>query len=361
MIDENKCIRCGKCETVCESLKLNAKNGGDNQKYYSAINKDAKVVKYSGSGGMFTALANVFLKNGGTVYGAGYTDAFAVSHRGVNKLEELSLITGTKYTQSSILGVYELVKEDLVNGKKVLFVGTPCQCSAMRQFLSENKIDDSLLLVVDIFCHGVFSPTIWGEYIELLEEKFGEKITFFSFRDKEKGWRNKQLKVLTESKDVSDYCNYQASVLRMYEQNLSFRDVCYKCSYMNLSRVGDISIGDFWGIERVKPSLDKNTGVSAVLVNTKKGEEIIEEIKGEVTLTEFKRGEILQQVLREPTRMNPRRKQFIRDYKENGAERLFSKYGQVKGKQRIKRDILVPILYKFRVASIASKLLHIKD
>lgn len=248
-----------------------------------------------------------------------------------------------------------------MSGKPVVFCGTPCQCAAIKAFLSVKKADCEKLYIVDIFCHGVFSPQIWEEYIDYLEIEFGEKIAYVSFRDKSKGWRNKHLKIITETQDISDYCNDNASVLRIYEQNLSLRESCYQCHYMNLERVGDISIGDFWGIERVSPELDKNTGVSAVIVSTEKGAQLVDRLKNSVVFKEFGEKDVLQPVLRELTKKHSRRSRFIYDYKDGGVRKVLTNYGRVKGKLKLKRDCIVPLLYKLHIAGIASRILHIND
>lgn len=361
-INSDLCIKCGACERICETLVSSCDPVQKRiRKYYSALNYNTDVVKNSGSGGMFTALAELFVGENGCVYGAAYEEGFHIAHERVDSLKTIPHIRGTKYTQSTIANIYDLLFDDLASGKPVLFCGTPCQCAAVKAFLKAKKADCEKLYIVDIFCHGVFSPQIWKEYIDFLEKKFGEKITYVSFRDKSKGWRNKHLKITTDSKDISDYCNDNASVLRIYEQNLSLRESCYQCHYMNLERVGDISIGDFWGIERVSPESDKNTGISAVIVSTDKGALLVDKLRDRVIFNEFDEKDILQQVLREPTKKHSKRNCFICDYKDGGIERILTKYGQVKGKLKLKRDYIVPVLYKLRIAGLASKMLHIND
>ncbi len=355
----DKCVKCNRCERVCSALGPVSRD--NSQRYYSAVNRDRDIVNNSGSGGVFYELASAVINMGGKVYGAAYNTGFKIVHEKAENPEEISRLMGTKYPQSDISDVYDSIKTDLLSGSAVLFVGTPCQCSAVRNYLKAASCNAEKLFVCDLFCHGVFSPKIWQEYIELLQSRFKENITYISFRDKKKGWRNKQFKIVTPSQDISKYCNNNASVLRLYEQNISFRDACYHCKYMNLNRVGDISIGDFWGIERINSKLDDNTGVSAVIISTEKGAMLLSEISANVTLNEFSASEISQQVLREYTPLNSRRKSFVEDYENGGTEKILSKYGRVKGKLYLKRNILVPLLYRFGLAGVASKFLHRKD
>lgn len=358
-VEQDRCINCHDCEQVCSNLSHS--NKIHEQKYYSAINKSFDVIKKSGSGGMFFPLADSFVKSGGVVYGAAYQAEFSLTHQEANDLQGINDLMGTKYVQSQIFDVYDKVLTNLIKQMPVLFFGTPCQVAAVKTYLDNKRVDSTNFYCCDIFCHGVFSPQIWDEYIKMLKEKYSEPIKYISFRDKKKGWRNKHMQVVTQTQDVSDYCNNEASVLRIYEQNLSLRESCYQCKYMNLDRVGDISIGDFWGIERIRPDLDKNTGVSAIIINTPKGQSLFETISSEINTTEFEKSDILQQVLKEPTKKHSKRSMFIEDYQKCGVEFILSKYGQVKGRQYLKRDILVPLLYKLHIAGFASKLLHINE
>ena len=357
-IDTEKCIKCHLCENVCGRL-TQAKQKSNHQ-CYAAINKNKQIVLNSASGGVYPALAEAVLKKGGIVIGAGYDESFMIEHYSIDNVDDIYKLQGTKYPQSNIFGVYEIVKSQLLKNKYVLFIGTSCQCSAIREYVKIKNINDSNLFVVDIFCNGVFSPTIWKDYIALLETKFG-KINYISFRDKKKGWRNKHLKILAEGKDISSYCNNKASLLRMYEMKIGFRESCYQCPYMCMDRVGDISIGDFWGVERLLPRIDKNTGVSAVIVNNEKGKILFESIEHSFRIINVNENDILQPVLKGYNTKHSQRSSFIKDYKNLGIAFLLDKYGRVKGISRLKRDILVPLSYKVRVAGLVSKLIHAKD
>ncbi len=355
----DKCVSCGECERVCAALGPIKRD--ESQKYYSAINKDKNVLNNSASGGMFYELASAVIGIEGSVYGAAYSQGFKILHERAEADEQVKRLMGVKYAQSDISGVYDAIYDDLVGGKAVLFVGTPCQCSAVRNYLKMRRADTSHLCVCDLLCHGVFSPQIWEEYIQLLQSRFKENITYISFRDKKKGWRNKHFKILTPSQDISKYCNTKASALRIYEQNLSFREACYHCKYMNFDRVGDITIGDFWGIERIMPEIDKNTGISAVIVNTEIGQAFMDRVKERLLVNEFEADQITQQVLRDYTPRNARREDFIKDYALGGTERILSRYGRVKGFAYIKRSVVVPLLYKLGLAGVSSRLLHRND
>lgn len=357
-INEDLCIHCQRCENVCAALTSFKQTS--KKLCYAVINKDEKIVKSSASGGVYPLLAKAALEKGGTVFGAGFADSFSIEHFAIRDMSSIPRLQGTKYPQSNLFDAYDALYRELAGGKIVLFFGTSCQCAAIREFLASKRISDEKLYVIDIFCNGVFSPTIWSEYIRYLEDKFGT-VEYISFRDKKKGWRNKHLKVVANGKDISDYCNDQASFLRMYEMKIGFRESCYQCPFMSMNRVGDISIGDFWGIERIKPSMDNNTGVSAVIINNDKGQLLFDSIKDGLQVLPVSETEILQPVLKGFNTKHSRRRTFIQDYHDGGIEAILGKYGQVKGLLKFKRDYLVPLLYKTRTAGIASKLLHMND
>lgn len=357
-IDLNKCIHCHLCEKVCGEMVKNKNN--QIPQCYAAINNDKRIVSNSASGGIFPAIADAVLKSDGVVIGAGYDDHFNITHYSIEKSEDIHKLQGTKYPQSNIYSVFNQITVLLENNKQVLFIGTSCQCAAVREFVKYKKINDDNLLIVDIFCNGVFSPTIWKEYISHLETKYG-KVQFVSFRDKKRGWRNKHLKIVADKKNISSYCNNKASILRIYELKIGFRESCYQCPYMTMNRVGDISIGDFWGIERIKPKIDKNTGVSAVIVNNEKGTILFNAIKSQLKTFKVRNEDILQPVLKGFNTKHSCRSQFIKDYKIHGINLILNKYGNVKGFAKLKRDFLVPLSYKTKIAGLVSRIIHHKD
>lgn len=353
-----KCNGCRLCEKECSNLP--ALKQKSKQNYYAVINKDQETVAGSASGGVFPALAKEIIHQHGTVFGAGYDQSFAIKHFSIHDASDIPKLQGTKYPQSSMIGLYEEIKTSLLEGREVLFVGTPCQCAAIKEYIKNSKTEDGNLYIADLFCNGVISPKIWGEYIEFIEKRFG-KTEQISFRDKKKGWRNKHMKVYAGGEDISDYCNNKASILRIYEMEICFRASCYQCPYKSMERVGDISIGDFWGIERVKLKLDRNTGVSALITNNDKGERLFERTKESFDYFSVKKEEILQPVLKGFTPIHPERENFIHSYEEGQTEMILERYGKVKGFVKLKRDYIVPLLYTFQLAGIASKILHRND
>ncbi len=323
VIDETKCISCQMCESVCP-LKKVKDNTGLNQ-YYGA-RADDMIRRRSSSGGMFTLLAKEILARGGIVYGAAFDSSMHVHHRKVESTEELDLIRRTKYVQSNIENVFQKVEKDLKSGRQVLFVGTPCQTEAVRKYLSCDK---EKLYLVDIVCYGVPSPKLWEEYIEVLGKKQGDKISNYDFRDK----RNKDNGHVVSWKTKNKECSCPIAedpYSRIYFQNYSIRPSCHTCPFCTLIRNSDMTIGDFWGIEKIKPDLDDGMGNSLVIVHSGKGRQLWNAVKAYCQYFECEENDVLQPRLISPTVMPEDRKKFWDAYKKHGISYVIQKYGYTK-------------------------------
>lgn len=320
-IDKNKCVNCGICVQRCPQLSKNI-NNSINQKAYAAKIKDKETLMESSSGGIFSAISKHCIENNGKVYGAAFDNDFKVIHVGVNSQDELSRLRGSKYVQSDTLNTFNEVKQDLINNIKVVYSGTPCQIAGLKSFLGK---DYENLLTVDLVCHGVPSPKIFKKYKEFLEKKFKSKITFFSFRDKEKrGW-GENLKIYFKNGKKMKLFGFLDPYYKTFlEANLN-RECCYNCKYANSSRVGDITLADFWGIYDEYPNFYDKNGVSAVIVNTEKGTKIWNSIKENLTFIEVEISKIQKHNhnLVEPTKEKSSRKDIYRDIDEKDFEQIY--------------------------------------
>ena len=74
-IDKKKCIECGLCERSCPILRKNV-SYSMNPIVYAVKNKRDSVRKVSASGGVFSAISDWILKEGGSVYGAIFEENF---------------------------------------------------------------------------------------------------------------------------------------------------------------------------------------------------------------------------------------------------------------------------------------------
>ena len=268
-INEANCVHCDLCEQACPQLTpihLNIHLAA-----YAARAKDAQQLKHSTSGGVFPVFAKYVLQNGGVVFGAAMDEIGRVKHIAVQDLENLHLLQGSKYVQSSTLGAYREAKRFLEEGRLVLFSGTPCQIAGLYGFLGK-KYD--CLLTMDLVCHGVPSEKLFLQCRHWLENKYGSNLHSWSFRDKEReGW------ALVDKLVFEDKVRYKRGFLNPYTRAFYLgeicRESCYPCTYACENRIGDITCGDYWGIKNHHPEFYSNQGVSLLVVNTEQGEKYL--------------------------------------------------------------------------------------
>ena len=245
-------------------------------KAYACINKNSSIRIKSTSGGMFYELASLIIDEGGEVCAAKFDDDFQVRHTFCNNKNELLDFLGSKYAPSRLDGIYLKIKEKLENGIKLMFVGTPCQVNSLSMYL--NKKYENLILV-DFICHGVPERKIWNKYLQCLQKK--GKIKSISFRSKDTGWNDYSFKVeYSDGKELVEK-RYDNAYLQGFVHDLFLREVCYHCKNRGLNRNSDITLGDFWGVEKQLPNILDDMGTSAVMINTCKGVGIFSKISYE--------------------------------------------------------------------------------
>lgn len=323
-----------------------------NPQVYAAKNIDFKTRMSSRSGGVFTAIADYVFSLDGVVYGCVLTDDFEVVHRRAETKEERNCMRGSKYVQSNLGRIFEDVKKDLLNEKTVLFSGTACQIAGLRSFL--NKDYDNLICI-DIVCYGVPSPMVWRDYLEWWENKLGGKCTSVDFRDKRRfGWSN-HFETLTFKTKLRKKKTIHSAVYRnLFSGREVLRPSCYQCPYKSIKRWGDISLADFWGIDKAVPKFNDNNGVSLVIVNNKKGEDIFNRICGCLQVLETEVEACLQPALRYPFSCPDTRVKFWEDYNTLPFGKIAECYGGYSKGERISiyktyvKSILKKFLMKFR-------------
>lgn len=269
-IDLKKCIHCDICRENCPINSKKRKENKFNQKCYAAINLNREEQEQSTSGGVFSILAKAILDRKGIVYGA-YMKDFKVNHIRIESEKDLYKIRGSKYVQSNISNILKNVKEDLEKKKDVLFCGTPCQIGALKVFLGKEY---SNLLLVSVVCHGVMNNKLFLDYIKELENDNNLPITEFKFRTKDNIWTQSSIKYTVNDKSIVKPF-IEDPLMTLYLKNYVLRDSCYDCQYKGSYNIADIILGDFWGIEVTNPDMLNQKGVSALIINSVKGEEFI--------------------------------------------------------------------------------------
>ena len=303
-VDQEKCVSCGQCLQVCPIKR--AEPGKGENLYFGAQAIDETLRGASSSGGMFPVLAEYVFQRQGVVYGAAFNEKMEVVHREAHNPKELEALKKTKYVQSNPVGTYRSIQAHLKEDRWVLFCGTPCQARGLRLYL---KRPYPKLIVADLVCYGAPSPGVWASYVGYLERKSGGKMTQFYFRDK-------------RNKDNGHVCAYVADgrerthslygdvYCRMYFANYIIRPSCHACRCCTVDRDSDFTIGDFWGIEKVRPDMEDGMGTSVVILHTEEAREIWEQVKGNLRWFACGEEDVLQPRLTGPTEAAEGRKRF---------------------------------------------------
>ena len=281
-IDEKKCVECGRCFSVCNFQTTSVTS---QPKYcYAAINRDDSVLMRSASGGVFGALAKEVLDENGVVFGCVLDEEFHPYYTFADNGESLEPMRGTKYVHAATEKIFRTAKQYLDKGSTVLYSGLPCQIDGLYGYLGKNYDN---LLTVDLICHGVSSEKLFKKYIDFLQEKTGGRITRIFIRDKKRGWGS-SIRFIYEKDGVSRekiIPSRNSSYVGGFLSGEICRENCYLCKYASAYRVGDFTIGDYWGVSQEHPELFENRrhdykkGVSVLLVNSEKAKAVLDKCK----------------------------------------------------------------------------------
>lgn len=290
------------------------------QRAFALRHRELEEIRKSQSGAAFVALSDKILDDGGMVYGVGYGAHMKVMHKRAVSKEERNAFRGSKYVQSSMEGIHTAILQDLKDGKTVLFTGTPCQAASVKRFIPVGLQEK--LTLVDLVCHGVVAPRLWEDYISYLEDKYNSRIIDAKFRDKKFGW-HAQRESFTFSNGKTIYPRF------LIYSGMLIRESCTRCPFSNMNRVGDITIGDFWGVEKAFPGFaDDNKGCSLVICNTGKGLKFLDDIRPTADIREAPSLEVCMQLnLQHQTPLHPKHFKFMEMYHEKGLKETMRKFG----------------------------------
>ena len=338
LVDEQDCIHCGKCDRSCVYLQpMGTPDNSENECYAVCGYRDEKLLRKSASGGVFPALAQEILAQGGYVCGCVWNDNFEAVHKVSNQWKDVEKMLHSKYVQSDAEECYKQVSELLKDGKKVLFSGTPCQVAAVLNFTG----NPDNLITCDLICKGVPSPGVWRKYKEYIEKKQGSKLKNIVLRSKDKyGWTGPVTRYEFEDGSRKEVLFFQLNHFIVgFLDGLYMRNSCYHCQYKDLNHQADIILGDFWGINRKVFKKSKNLGVSAVIIRTEKGKRLLQACKDKFdVITELSYEEMTEKnpSMRASTPINHNRDNFFKSWKEKPIEEAISAYTPMKSmKKRI--------------------------
>lgn len=334
-IAQGKCINCGLCKRFCPVL--NTKQNNSLNRCYVAYNNDSKAKKTSSSGGIFDAIAKKILNENGIVIGAAFNDRMELRHIAIEKTEDLEKLKGSKYLQSELDNIFSYIKEQ-VNSRKILFVGTPCQVAGLHAFL---KKDYDNLVCIDLFCHGVPSPKLFSKYIKELEEDNKSRIVNYNFRDKKTGWDTySNTASFEDDKQISELQSNN-SYMRLFLSDIALRESCYNCNFKVGNKYSDITLGDFWGVQKYYPEMYNKNGVSAIIINTEKGKRIFESISNNLKYKKCELEEIEagNPSLKSSGKYPKNRNKFFQDMDSLSIKKLKNKYANISLIKKIKGKI----------------------
>lgn len=330
-INTKVCVECSLCEKVCPVIKQDKDERVSNVEFekrvtFAAISKDEDVRMNSSSGGVFSSLAEYVLEKKGVVFGAAFSEQFRkVEHIAIYDKEDLKLLRGSKYVQSEIGNTYLEAEKFLKADRMVMFTGTPCQIEGLKTYLRKEY---EKLICLDIICHGVPSQKVWRKYITEREEMAGERTSQISFRNKRYGW--KAYTILFEFLDKTIYMKtfYEDLYMKAFLKDLSLRPICYACPFKKINRVSDITLADFWGIEKIFKDMDDNKGTSLVIIHSKNGIDIWNEISEKIIykLVALEEGLVENPSMVKSVKRNKYRDKFFSDLDSKSFEQLINKY-----------------------------------
>lgn len=340
VIDKNKCVSCGRCISVCSFNDNYAKQLDFNTPLvFGARSINSEDLILSQTAGAAYLIAKKVIWDGGIVYGAAIINPRCVSHIRVDSIKDLQLLRGSKYIQSNIVGILPNVIDDLRNERLVLFIGTPCQVAAVKSFIPRHL--QELFICVDLICHGVSSPKLWADHLDDIEKREKSEIVSVNFRDKKFGWEVTRVSLkLTNGRIL-----YPESFTLM--KDFAIRPSCGNCHFTNTQRVGDITIGDFWGWGKLKHQWSDGKPVNLILVNSHKGNNLLSGVR-DLQIIQETLNNCIQPHLKSPIEFGPDKRLFHERFSQKGYKYVQRKYGDRNIKYMLLRVYLKCKLYRVK-------------
>ena len=324
-INLEKCISCGICQKYCPMITNQSPEPLNTTISYAAWSKNSHTRIKSSSGGVFTEIAKIILNEYGVVFGVIFDNYFKAKHISIENEEELILMRGSKYVQSHIDDGYKKAVSIALQGRPVLFSGTPCQIAAMNLFIQSNP--EIGIYTCEVICHGVPSESVFRSYLDYVSHLKNSEPKEYSFRDKTLGWKKDGIKIIFNNGEEYYRNWFKDSFMIGFLRDIYLRPICYECPFAKIPRAADITLGDFWGVPK---ELDDPRGVSAVLINTPKGEKLFEKVsnieKVKVSLEMFTSHPGTIRLVNGHILEVPYRKEFYKLLKMKGFQAVMEKY-----------------------------------
>lgn len=323
VIDGEKCVECGACAKLCPNN--NTIQYHTPAAAYIATVKNPLESKESTSAGIASALARQIIMEGGVVYGCCGRDIEHVCHIRIDKDGDVDMLKGSKYVQSSLVGVLPTIKEDVLKSLKVLFIGTPCQVAGVTRYL--HNPDN--LVTIDLVCHGVPSQHLLTDALRAYLPNCDLTTVDVRFRKKEGG--KIRYGLFVRDKHGADiYHSYfpNNEYITGFLKGLFYRESCYQCHYARPERVSDITLGDYWDFEGNVKIANKEGGLSMFIVNTEKGIALLDSYKDAFIIVSSEYDGFVKRngQLSHPLKKNERYEGFKKDYPALGFHKATKKH-----------------------------------
>lgn len=319
-IDETICVNCRQCEKVCPQITTEI-HLQTPEKAFAAWNNDDMIRKESASGGIASALYKYALEKGISCYGVAFDSEWNLNYIKIQNDEDLGKVRNSKYAFSNTQNIFCEIKKELNDGKRVLWIGLPCQTAGLKKYLGNEP---SELVMVDLICHGVCSIEYLKQYISSIEKERQHHYDQCFFRDASFDTSNYAYTLYTHNSVEPDYIEYVKNGLYSmgYHKGITYRENCYHCKYASVKRTGDLTLGDYWLIGKKLPFPYEKNNVSLVYVNSVRGEEYLRNVIEEDFIMAVERpiseAVEVQGLLKRPTPKTFEQKMFSSYYHASG-------------------------------------------
>ena len=330
VVDVESCINCGKCEAVCP-IQNSLHNRDIGKAVYAAYSNESNIRFRGSSGGMFETFATKIIEDDGSVFASKFDDYLKLKCVEATTIEEIRCLTKSKYLQSDCASIFPLIKQRIIEGRQVLFCATPCQVSALEKYLGDLANYENVFLL-DFFCHGISSQSFFDKCIEYIEERNNIKILEYQFRVKlPRGatphyYSIKYRKNGVEKKKTALYT--KDPYYLGFQKYITLRNSCYHCPFGTGNHCGDITIGDFHDIERYITGINRFDGVSTVIINSEKGQQLWNRITAQLTSYEFNLEKLYKdEIVFAGGTIEPKgREEFLKDIKSMDFSSIVDKW-----------------------------------
>lgn len=344
--EAENCNDCGLCESVCPVLAKHSPQSPP-ETVFAAKLRDEVRRKQSSSGGVFSLLAESILEEGGVVCAARFASPLHLAHDFCTDKADLPAFLGSKYVQSDMGDCFRGIKKYLSEGRKLLFAGTGCQIMGLKAFLGKKYEG---LITMEVICHGVPSPALWRKYLRDICERQGiaaEELSSVEFRNKDYSWHRYCMKIKANNETIYRKNLYDDPYLKAFLANLTLRNSCHNCPAKGFVSQSDITVGDYWGVDKHHPQTDDDKGVSCLLVRNTSLLSFFDEIKIELTPSKYEYILTSNPAMEHSALPHPKKAQYLQDLQSTAFIKCTKAYTKTPLPQTLKRK-LRPFLSKLK-------------